>query len=45
MKLQTLPHRGHRLSTALKAVALIALVWGVAYPALLWGLQHALPAA
>ncbi|MGM9516105.1 hypothetical protein ACS5PK_17785 [Roseateles sp. DB2] len=45
MKLQTTPHRGHRLSTALKALALIALVWGVAYPALLWGLQHALPMA
>ncbi|MBB2486719.1 hypothetical protein H5407_15950 [Mitsuaria sp. WAJ17] len=45
MKLQITPHRGHRLSTALKAVALVALVWGVAYPALLWGLQRALPVA
>ena len=45
MKLQQLPHRGHRLSTALKALALVALVWGVAYPVLLWSLQHALPAA
>jgi hypothetical protein len=45
MKLRTLPQHGHRLSTALKALALVALVWGVAYPVLLWGLQHALPLA
>jgi hypothetical protein len=30
--------RLHRAATALKALLLVAVVWGLAYPALLWGL-------
>lgn len=32
--------RAHNMMTALKAVALVAAVWGVVYPALLWSLEH-----
>ena len=41
MKLHPLPQRGHRLSIALKVLTLIALIWGVAYPVMLWCLQQA----
>jgi hypothetical protein len=34
------PARAHGLSTALKALILVAAVWGVFYPALLWSLEH-----
>ncbi len=34
--------RAHNAMTALKAVILVAAVWGVVYPALLWSLGHLL---
>lgn len=34
--------RGHKLMTAMKALVLVAAVWGVMYPALLWTLERAL---
>jgi len=34
--------RAHNAMTALKAVILVAAVWGVVYPALLWSLEHLL---
>lgn len=34
--------RGHNIVTALKALVLVAAVWGVMYPALLWSLERAL---
>lgn len=34
------PARTHAMTTALKAVLLIGVVWGLAYPALLWSLRH-----
>jgi len=34
--------RGHHIVTALKALVLVAAVWGVMYPALLWSLERAL---
>lgn len=34
------PARAHGLATALKALVLIAAVWGGVYPALLWSLEH-----
>ena len=37
-------HRaGRGLLIAMKAVILVAAVWGVVYPALLWSLRHLLP--
>ncbi len=45
MRPHDLPRGGRPLSLALRALALIALVWGVAYPMLLWSLRHALSAA
>ncbi|QPF75863.1 hypothetical protein G8A07_25085 [Roseateles sp. DAIF2] len=30
--------RAHAMGTALKAVTLVAAVWGLGYPALLWSL-------
>jgi hypothetical protein len=39
-----LQHRaGKGLLIAMKAVILVAAVWGVVYPALLWSLRHLLP--
>jgi hypothetical protein len=34
--------RAHNMLTALKAFALVAAVWGVVYPALLWSLEQLL---
>lgn len=34
------PARAHGVATALKALVLVAAVWGVVYPALLWSLDH-----
>lgn len=36
------PQRASNVFTAMKALLLVAAVWGLAYPALLWGLQQAL---
>jgi hypothetical protein len=41
-----LQHRaGRGLLIAMKALVLVAAVWGVVYPALLWSLQHLLQQA
>jgi hypothetical protein len=37
--------RVNQLLTALKAVVLVAAVWGLIYPALLWSLEHLLQQA
>jgi hypothetical protein len=34
--------RGSGILTALKALVLVGAVWGLAYPALLWSLEHLL---
>jgi len=34
--------RGQNIVTALKALVLVAAVWGVMYPVLLWSLERAL---
>ncbi|MDN3542880.1 MAG: hypothetical protein ACK4S6_04855 [Roseateles asaccharophilus] len=34
--------RAHRAVTALKVVTLVLAIWGIAYPALLWGLGQML---
>jgi hypothetical protein len=34
--------RGQKFITAMKALVLVAAVWGVMYPALLWSLERAL---
>jgi hypothetical protein len=34
--------RAHSMMTAMKALLLVAAVWGVVYPALLWSLEHLL---
>jgi len=36
------PYIGPGITTAMKAVALVAAIWGLVYPALLWSLQHLL---
>jgi len=36
---------GRGILTAMKAVMLVAAVWGLVYPALLWSLQHLLQQA
>lgn len=38
MKLPTVQARAKNATTALKALLLVALVWGLIYPGLLWGL-------
>jgi hypothetical protein len=35
--------RGKQLITAMKAVALVAVVWGGVFPALVWSLEQLLP--
>ena len=40
MKLIVRPSRAKNAAVALKALLLVALVWGLIYPALLWGLGH-----
>ncbi len=37
--------RGNQVLTAVKAIALMAVVWGGIYPALLWSLAQLLPQA
>jgi hypothetical protein len=34
--------RAHGMLTAMKALLLVAAVWGVVYPALLWSLEQLL---
>jgi len=34
--------RNNKTVTALKALLLVAAVWGVVYPTLLWSLEHLL---
>ncbi len=45
MRPHDLPRGGRPVGLAVRALVLIALVWGVAYPVLLWSLRHALAAA
>ena len=35
-------HRGSNIITAMKALVLVAAVWGVVYPTLLWSLERLL---
>jgi hypothetical protein len=37
--------RAHQALTAVKAVILVAAIWGLAYPLLLWGMKLLVPAA
>ncbi|MEJ6003326.1 hypothetical protein [Paucibacter soli] len=39
---QLMMGHGHRFLTAMKAMVLVAAVWGLVYPALLWILERAL---
>ncbi len=44
MKLIANNKRARQTTLALKALLLVALVWGVIYPGLLWSLGHLIPA-
>jgi hypothetical protein len=44
MKLIANPKRSKNAVLALKALLLVALVWGLIYPGLLWSLGHLVPA-
>lgn len=35
--------RAHQALTAIKAVILVAAIWGLAYPILLWGMKLLVP--
>ncbi len=37
--------RAHQALTAVKVLVLVAAIWGLGYPVLLWGMQLLVPAA
>jgi len=37
--------RAHQALTAVKALILVAAIWGVVFPTLLWGMKQVLAAA
>jgi hypothetical protein len=41
--MKSLSPRGNQVITATKVLLLVAAVWGLAYPALLWGLGRVIP--